>query len=38
MVKADFDRWTKWQKGERFPWDSPNYPSEDNIFSKALKV
>jgi GDPmannose 4,6-dehydratase len=34
MVKEDLQRWEKWQNGERFPWDAPNYPSEDKIISK----
>ena len=38
MVKADLDRWQRWQKGERFPWDAPNYPSEGNIMSRMLKL
>jgi len=21
MVEADLDRWQRWLKGERFPWD-----------------
>ena len=38
MVKIDLDRWERWQKGERFPWDAPNYPDEDNILTRALRV
>ena len=38
MVKEDLDRWERWQKGERFPWDAPNYPDEDNILTRALRV
>ena len=34
MVKEDISRWQRWQNGERFPWDAPNYPSEDKIISK----
>ncbi len=34
MVKEDLSRWQRWQNGERFPWDAPNYPSEDKIISK----
>lgn len=34
MVKEDLNRWERWQNGERFPWDAPNYPSEDKIISK----
>jgi len=34
MVKADMERWERWQNGERFPWDAPNYPNENQILSK----
>lgn len=33
MVDADLDRWERWQKGEHFPWDAPNYTEEVNIIS-----
>ena len=36
MVKEDVKRWERWQKGERFPWDAPNYPSEGKILSRML--
>lgn len=38
MVQEDLNRWQRWQRGERFPWDAPNYPSEANILTRALKV
>ena len=38
MLNEDLSRWQRWQKGERFPWDAPNYPSEANIITRALKV
>ncbi len=38
MVKEDLSRWQRWSKGERFPWDAPNYPSEANILTRALRV
>ena len=38
MVKEDLNRWERWQKGERFPWDAPNYPSEDKILSRMLAL
>ncbi len=38
MVKEDISRWQRWQKGERFPWDAPNYPSEGNTFTRTLRV
>jgi GDPmannose 4,6-dehydratase len=31
MVKSDLERWRKWQRGERFAWDAPNYTSEEYI-------
>ncbi len=37
MVKEDLSRWQRWQKGERVHWDAPNYPSEANILTRALK-
>ena len=36
MVKEDVNRWERWQQGERFPWDAPNYPSESRILSRML--
>lgn len=38
MVREDLNRWERWQKGEKFPWDAPNYPSEANILTRALRV
>ena len=38
MVKEDLSRWERWQSGERFPWDSPNYPSEDRIISRYQRI
>lgn len=38
MVREDLSRWERWLKGERFPWDAPNYPSEDRIISRMLKL
>lgn len=38
MVKEDLNRWERWQKGEHFPWDAPNYPSEANILTRTLRV
>jgi GDPmannose 4,6-dehydratase len=38
MVKEDINRWERWQKGERFPWDAPNYPSESRILSRMLDL
>lgn len=38
MVKEDLDRWQRWQKGEKFSWDAPNYPNENRILSRMLKM
>jgi GDPmannose 4,6-dehydratase len=38
MVKEDLSRWQRWGKGERFPWDAPNYPDEHKILSRHLKI
>ena len=38
MVKEDVSRWERWQKGERFPWDAPNYPDENRILSRMLRM
>jgi GDPmannose 4,6-dehydratase len=38
MVKEDLDRWQGWQKGERFPWDALNYPSENKILSRKFAL
>lgn len=38
LVKEDLKRWQRWQNGERFPWDAPNYPGEAKILTRALRV
>ncbi len=38
MVKEDLKRWEMWLNGEKFPWDAPNYPSEANIVTRALRM
>jgi len=38
MVGEDIERWQRWQKGERFPWDAPNYPGENNILTRASRL
>lgn len=37
MVKEDLDRWERWEHGERFPWDAPNYPTEEKIITRVLR-
>jgi len=35
MVNKDLERWQRWKKGERFPWDAPNYIDEEKtLFRK----
>ena len=38
MVKEEVDRWERYLKGERFPWDAPNYPDETKILTRALRM
>lgn len=38
MVNEDIIRWERWQKGERFPWDAPNYPHENKVVSRYLRL
>jgi len=38
MVKEEVSRWERWINGERFPWDAPNYPSENRILTRALRM
>ena len=38
MVDEDVSRWERWQNGERFPWDAPNYPTENKIISRYIKI
>jgi len=38
MVKEEINRWQRWMNGERFPWDAPNYPSENKILTRALRM
>lgn len=38
MVNEEVNRWQRWLKGERFPWDAPNYPSENRILTRTLRM
>ena len=39
MVSADLERWTKWRKGESFPWDANNYINENKmLFRRYNKI
>lgn len=35
MVKSDLERWQRWQRGEKFAWDAPNYLSEEYIILRT---
>jgi len=37
MIREDLKRWEKWQNGERFSWDAPNYLSEGKIITRGLE-
>ena len=37
MADADLDRWQRWEKGERFAWDAPNYIQEDKTLFRKIK-
>lgn len=38
MVNEEYSRWERWQRGERFPWDAPNYPGENTILTRACRM
>ena len=38
MVREDLKRWERWLNGEKFPWDAPNYPTEANVLTRALRI
>jgi GDPmannose 4,6-dehydratase len=38
MTKEEVSRWERWLNGERFPWDAPNYPHENKILTRSLRV
>ena len=38
MVENDLNKWKSYLKGERFPWDVPNYPGESKILTRSLKI
>ena len=38
MVEEDLNKWKRWLKGERFPWDASTYPSEGKILSNKFKL
>ena len=37
MVDADLERWSRWEKGERFAWDAPNYLTEEKTLFRKPK-
>jgi GDPmannose 4,6-dehydratase len=38
MIEEDYERWKRWERGEHFPWDAWNYPSERKILSRKLNL
>lgn len=38
IVKEEVSRWERWLEGERFPWDATNYPNENKILTRALRM
>jgi len=38
LVDSDLEKWNRWSKGEKFPWDAPFYPSEQRIISSKYLI
>ncbi len=38
MVKSDLKNWERFLRGDIFPWDAPNYPTEANIQSRTIRL
>lgn len=38
MVQEDLRRWERWLEGERFPWDAPNHPEDNQIISRKYSL
>ncbi len=38
MMEAEMERWDKWLKGEKFPWDVPSYPNENGILKRYMRM
>lgn len=38
MIEEDLKRWQDWKQGKSFPWDAANYPDENKIISKTIKL
>jgi GDPmannose 4,6-dehydratase len=38
MIEEESNRWRKWSKGDRFPWDAQNYPNENRILSPVAHL
>jgi GDPmannose 4,6-dehydratase len=38
MTKEEVSRWKRWLKGERFPWDAPNYQNESKILTRSFRM
>lgn len=38
MISEEMNRWDRWLNGERFPWDVPNYPNENGILKRYMRM
>jgi GDPmannose 4,6-dehydratase len=38
MTREEINRWERWLKGERFPWDAPSYPNENRILTRYCRM
>jgi GDPmannose 4,6-dehydratase len=38
MVEEDLKRWQDWKQGKSFPWDAANYPDENSILSRTMRL
>jgi GDPmannose 4,6-dehydratase len=38
MAESDLQNWKRYLKGDTFPWDAPNYPTEANIQSRTVRL
>lgn len=38
MVESDLSRWERWLDGQRFPWDAPNHPEDNQVISRKYSL
>ena len=38
MVDTDYNNWKNYLDGKTFPWDAPNFPSEKQMLTRAIKL